>query len=201
MIFVTADDAALAPIVDLMKDVRQRLLMHRLVLENRIRSLTSDELRHARILNPPELEHPLDAIVTLAGKPSHRFARGPIRPLVAIRLVQTCGIDAALEEPLEHGIERGFAERAFVEGEKAECRDVPFVKRERMAQRNRAIVERVAFDQRKERRRSFAVAPIPIDEVGAECRDYSVPRFSCSRSIETKSALKFPLPNERLPLR
>ena len=95
-------------------------------------------------------------------------------------------------------------EPAFVERQKAKCRDMSFVKDERVAQRNGAIVECCVIDEREDRRRLRTIAPIPIHQVGAIERgpgNYSVPRFSCSRSIETKSALKLPLPNDRLPLR
>ena len=79
-----------------------------------------------------------------------------------------------------------------------------FIEDEGMAKRDRPIVIGRIVDDRKERRRMPAVAAIPFEQmrpVEGDSRNYSVPRFSCSRSIETKSALKFPFPKERLPLR
>jgi hypothetical protein len=61
-------------------------------------------------------------------------------------LIETRRIDTAFEEPLQLRIERFFAQSALVEREIAECRDVALVKRKRMPQRNRTIVEDGVID-------------------------------------------------------
>jgi len=73
-----------------------------------------------------------------------------------------------------------------------------------MAQRYGALGERLFGNEREKVRRFAPVASVPLEQMNAVDRgsgNYSVPRLSCSRSIETNSALKFPLPNDRLPFR
>ena len=143
-------------------------------------------------------------LVATGRKGSDGLAVGPVGAVVTTSIVEASRIDPAFEETLERGVDRSLSETAFVEREETESRDVTFVERKRMAQRNRAIVERVVIDQAEDGRRALAIAAIPLQQSSAIDRgsgNYSVPRFSCSRSIETKSALKLPLPNERLPLR
>jgi hypothetical protein len=178
--------------------------MHELVLEDGIRRLRADQTRNARIFDFCGLQCAHHAFVAEGGKRRNRSPIGPVGAAVEPRLVERAGIDAALEEPLECRVDRRFAERPRVEREEAERRNMAFIECKRMAQRDRAIVERRVVDEGEELRRALAVTAIALEKVRAiegESGSYSVPRLSCSRSIETKSALKFPFPNERLPLR
>ena len=174
------------------------------MFENRICGLCPNQARHVGVFDLRRFECPHYAFV--AGRGEGRDGRSirPVGSAVATRLVEAPRIDAALEETLERGIDRAFAESARVEREKAKRGYVPFVEREGMPQWYWTIVERDVVDQGEEPRGAFPIPAVPLEQVRAiECDrgSYSVPRFSCSRSIETKSALKLPFPNERLPLR
>lgn len=178
--------------------------MHGLVFEYRVRGLAANEPRYRRVFDGCALQRALEARVAEGCERRNGAPIGPIGPVVAVGLGKTTGIDAALEKPLQRGIDWTPAQSALVQGQKTERRNVAFVKRERMPQRDRAVVKDAIVDQGKEPRRVLAVAPIPLEKsraVEGDCGSYSVPRFSCSRSMETKSALKLPLPNDRLPLR
>ena len=125
-------------------------------------------------------------------------------------VVERSGIDASLEDALEAFVDRPLVQAALVEGEKTERRNVTFVEREGVAQRNRPVVKFFGDDQLENLGRAGPVTAVRVEQaprssfrwfLASECpvgTPYSVPRFSCSRSIETKSALKLPFPNERL---
>jgi hypothetical protein len=204
MIFVAESEPVLTIVRKLMNDIHQRLLMHQLVLQNREGGLRAHEPRHRRILDGSEFECGFDPLVAESPKVCDRAAIGPVRSFVVLRLLGIARIDPTLEEPFEREIERRFPETALVKRQIAERGDVPFVKDEGMAQRYRPVIKRVVVDERKDLFGAPAIFPIPLQKkcpIEGRSGDYSVPRFSCSRSIETKSALKFPFPNERLPFR
>lgn len=178
--------------------------MHQLVFQNRERGLRSHQPRHRGIFDRSEFKRAFDAFVAALPKLGDRGAIRPIGAFVVLRLLGAARIDPTLEEPFEPAVERRFAEAALVQRQIAERGDVPFVKDERVAQRNRAVVECAVVNERKNLRGAPAIEPVPFQKarpIEGRSGDYSVPRFSCSRSIETKSALKLPLPNERLPFR
>jgi hypothetical protein len=178
--------------------------MHQFMLQNREGGLRAHEPRHRRILDRSEFECAFDALVAECPKLRDRAAIRPVPAFVVLRLLGAARIDPTLEEPFERGIERRFAEAALVERQIAERGDVPFVKDERMAQRNRPVVKCAVANERKNLLGAPAIAPVPLQKkcpIEGCSGNYSVPRFSCSRSIETKSALKLPFPNDRLPLR
>lgn len=178
--------------------------MHQLMFQNRESGLRTHQPWHRGILDRSEFERALDALVAALSKLCDRDAIRPIGAFVMLRLLGAARIDPALEEPFEPIVERRFAEAALVKRQIAERGDVPFVKDERVAQRNRPVVKCAVVDKRKNLCGAPAIKPVPLQKarpIEGRPGDYSVPRFSCSRSIETKSALKLPLPNERLPFR
>jgi hypothetical protein len=140
-----------------MNDIEQRFVVHGLVFEDRVSRLSSHQSRNRRIFDRAELQRAANAFVALGSKSRNGTPVGPVGALVAPRVVERRGIDPALEEALEHRVERILLQRSLVEGQIAKRRNVPFVKRKRVAQWNRAIVERIVVNQCEERRRPLAI--------------------------------------------
>lgn len=120
--------------------------MHGLVFEYRVRGLGSNEPRDRRVFNGRVLQRVFEARVAEGSERRNGAPIGPIGPVVAVRLGKTSRIDAALEKPLQRGIDWVLAESALVQGQKTECRNVTFVKRKWMAQRDRAVVKDAIVD-------------------------------------------------------
>ena len=151
--------------------VEQRLLVHRLVLERREDRLTPPHgaVLAAREIEGGALERIDDGLVRAPAKSEHFLARRPARSRAAARhrLIDAVGIDAALEEPLEIGIDAGEPESAPQQGNHAERREVPLVEHDGIAQRDRTRVIGVGIDEIEQLARSGAVALIPVDELRA----------------------------------
>ncbi len=92
---------SLAARVELMEDVQQRLLMHLLVLENRVGGLRAAQQRARRIVDRGFAQRAFDAFVAVCRERRHGSALRPLAAVVAAGLGQRRGIDAPLEEPLE----------------------------------------------------------------------------------------------------
>ena len=150
-----------------MKDVEQRLVVHLFVFENRPRRLRTDQPRIGRIVNRAGLQRAFDARVAFGRKRGNHIALRPVASVVPARFIAAAGIDAALEEPFEGGIHGGFAEAALVEREVAERRNVSFVERKRMAQRDRTVVKRVLMDEPEEPGGPLTVFAIPLEHARA----------------------------------
>src|SRR5579883_637949 len=202
-IFVGRRKLAFTLVRQLMNDVHQRLLMHRLVLHDRMSRLGPHQTRNVRVVDAPRGQRALDGVVATRRKLCDGTAIRPVFALEAPRLREATRVDATLEEPLERRVDRRLAQSPLVERQKTERRNVTFVENKGMAQGDGPLVKSGVVDQGEERRGALAIEAVRVEEFRAVERagNYSVPRFSCSRSIETKSALKLPFPNERLPLR
>src|SRR5580692_46015 len=192
-----------------MNDVEQRFVVHGFVFEDREGRLSSHEPWNRGIFDRTQRKRAQNLFVARCGKSRDRAPVRPIGTLVTTRVVDRRWVDPALEDALENGVERLLLQPALVENQITKRRNVALVKSEGVAQGNRPIVERFVVNQREECGRALSIFAVPVEQPrpvhrarrSAGAGDHNVPRFSCSRSIETKSALKLPFPNDKLPLR
>ena len=148
-------------------DVRQRFLMHLFVLEDGEERLGTDEHRIRRIV-----ERRVRDVVDQRGVA--RFAESGARPARSGQSVRRCllgrvdraRIDAAFEKQLELRVDLLAVQRAFVQHEIGEARQMAVVEHERMAQRNRRFVVCGRRDRGEERRAARAAGAIAVDECG-----------------------------------
>ncbi len=151
--------------------VEQRLLVHRLVLEGREDGLATP---HGEVLAAGQVERRTakrvyDGLVRAAAERQHVLARRPDCPCAAAghRVIDTVGIDAALEETLHPRIDTRQPEPTLQEGNHAEGWQVTFIKDDGIAEGNGTRVVRVRVEEVEQLPRSVAVAPIPVDEACA----------------------------------
>ena len=164
MILVTLRHESFTARIELVHDVEQGFVVHRLVLEDCVSGLSPHQPRNRRIFDRAELQRAQDGPVALRGKSRHGTPVGPVGPLVAPRVIERRGIDPAFEDVLQQRVERVLLQRPFVERQITKRRNVPFVKRKWVAQRDRAIVERIVVNQREKRGRTFSVFAVPVEQ-------------------------------------
>ena len=144
--------------------VKQRLLVHGLVLENGEHGLRLIEQRMPGAVEFLAFENVEHATIRLLGKFANDIAARPDVPRGWAWCVCFTWIDAAGEQVLELLVDAGAAERLFHQRVEAERRQVPFVEHDRMPKRDRLAVVGIIREQIEEHPRSLAVAVIPGDE-------------------------------------
>src|SRR5437762_401893 len=150
-----------------MPHVKERLLMHRFVLERGVQPL--DPSRRCGQLR----DRRKDGFVAGARKSEHFVARGPDCRRAAARN-RGCfgfGIDSALEELLQPRVDGWTAESATEERQRAERGKMTLVKDDWIAQRNRPRVVRRRLEYVEQRRRPRTIAAVPVHGGGAIKRD------------------------------
>ena len=151
-----------------MPHVEQRLLVHRLVLENREHGLGAVQQRMARLIDVAVEQRVDHLAIGLIRKRMDFVAR---RPSIATISPSTCPalpstatrplpppgalvrIDPAREEILQPRIDARAAEPLLDQRVEAEAGQVAFVEHDRMAQRDRAAVVGLFVEQIEERAR------------------------------------------------
>src|SRR5207248_7764352 len=112
--------------------VEERLLVHRLVLEDAEYRLGAIEQRMSGALDVGVRERVGDAPIRLGRERAHVRARGPVgQPAARALLV---GIDAAREERLEPRVDAWAAKTFLDQRVEAEGRQMSFVEHNRMPQ-------------------------------------------------------------------
>src|SRR5262249_34499105 len=149
-----------------MPHVEQRLLVHRLVLEDREGGLPAVEQWIPRPIELGMAKRVDDLSIGFVRERLHLTPRRPRRThpggTGGRALVR---IDAARKERLEPSIEAGTSERLLDQRVEAERRQVPFVEHDRMAERDRLAVVRVLGQQIEERSGPRTVAAVPIRQL------------------------------------
>ena len=164
MVVVVLRDESLTARIELMNDVQQRFVVHGLVFEDRIGRLRSHQPRNRSVFDRAKRKGAQNLFVARGGKSRDGAPVGPIGTFVTARFVDRRWVDPPLEEVLENGIERLLLQAPLVERQITKRRNMPFVKSERVAQGNRAIVERFVVDQREERGRTLSISAVPVEQ-------------------------------------
>jgi hypothetical protein len=114
-------------------DVAERLLMHLLVFEDREECFGAGQQRVGRIVERRVRDIVDQRGVAGGSETAHGGALRPVAAPVAPGQIERPRIDAALEKLLEPRVDRRPAQRALVQYEGGERRQVAFVEHERMA--------------------------------------------------------------------
>jgi hypothetical protein len=139
--------------------------MHRLVFERGVERLGAPHRRP--ILEQFRLcQRAHDGIVGACTECQDFVARGPsgVGAAARYRRVSAVRIDPSLEKLFHAFVDRRMAESAAQKREDAECRQMPFVKHDRIAQRDRPGVVRGRVDEIKNGARAPPVGHIPVYE-------------------------------------
>ncbi len=141
-------------------DVHQRFVMHRFVLDDVVRGFGVDEVGVRRVVEPAGGERLDHGGVAGGTEALHRRTIRPGRTLVLGRHRHVARVDAAIEQPLQFGIDRRPAERVAHQRDERERRDVPVVEDEGVTQRDRRVFVCFRGDQPEELGRAAAVRAI-----------------------------------------
>ena len=175
-----------------MPHVEQRLLVHRLVLEDREHRFGAIEQRMARLLDVGVRERVDHLAIGFVGElrarrraPASRRGRPapPVVPARAAPAASRADRSRARTASRAGGSMLGAAEPFLHQRVEAERRQVAFVEHDRMAQRDRLAVVRVVGEQIEQRARALAVAPVP--RRGGPSRSKTIPAI-----VDTKRRLK-----------
>ena len=131
-----------------MPDVEQRLLMHRLVLDDREGCFGMVEQRMARPIHVGILQRVDNTAVRLGGERAHLGSRR-LRNPGAARLGggRIGGIDAAREQGFERRIDTRASKALLYQRVERECRKMALVEDNRMAQGDRLAVVCLVCEQ------------------------------------------------------
>jgi hypothetical protein len=131
---------SLVPVRQLVPEIEQGLLVHRLVLEDREHGLRLVQQRMAGLLERGVGKRVEDEIVAGLGKPLYVGSRWPLGRLAAVGGALAVRVDAAREQALEVGVDARTPERLLHQRVHAESWQVALIEHDRVPERDRPRV-------------------------------------------------------------
>ena len=160
----SADGRSLVVAGELMPHVEHRLLVHRLVLEDRVDGLGLVEQRMPGLLERGMCERIEHEGIARIGKVLDLIPRRPFGPPAAAGVRLVLGIDAAREQALERVVDTRTSEPFLHQRVDAEGRQVPLVEDDRVAQRDRPREVGLRLDEIEQLSGSLPDSAIPVGE-------------------------------------